>query len=84
MTCTDKDLHERGLRASQCSFDSSGKTPAEWHHRNNRQRPRRPTPGRLAAIARKPFIDISKIPQARKPSDRFRAQCTRAGKGHST
>jgi hypothetical protein len=65
-------------------FDSSGKTLAECHHRNNRQRPRRPTTGRRAAIARKPFIDISKIPQARKPSDRFRAQCTRAGKGHST
>jgi hypothetical protein len=54
-------LHEQGLRASQSSFDTSGKTPAEYHHRNNRQRPRRPTTGRRAAIARKPFINISKI-----------------------
>jgi hypothetical protein len=55
-------------------FDSSGKTPAECHHRNNRQPRRRPITGRRAAIARKPFINISKIAQARKPSDRFRAQ----------
>jgi hypothetical protein len=33
-----------------------------------------PDHGRRAAIARKPFINISKIPQAREPSDRCRAQ----------
>jgi hypothetical protein len=39
-------------------FDSSGKTPAEWHHRNNRKRDGRPDQGRPDVVARKPFIDI--------------------------
>jgi hypothetical protein len=39
-------------------FDSSGKTPARWHHRNNRERSRRPRQGRLDTVARKPLIDI--------------------------
>ncbi|MET4606316.1 hypothetical protein ABIB90_005817, partial [Bradyrhizobium sp. JR4.1] len=81
------------MRASQSSFDSSGKTLAECHHRNIRLRPRRPTTGRLAAIVRKPFINIPKIPQTRSERSMSRAMSplgqrtqhmTRSAKRHST
>jgi len=62
------------------SFDSSGKTLAECHHRNNRQRHHRNGQGHADAVARKPFIDISKFAIARGKRTIARA-C--ASQGHS-
>jgi len=55
---SSRRLREQGLARFAMPFDSSGKTPAEWHHRNNRKRDGRPDQGRPDVVARKPFIDI--------------------------
>jgi len=75
-------LEEQGLARFATPFDSSGKTPAECHHRNHRQRDGHPHPGRLDVVAHKPFIDIPKFASARSSERSLVRAC--AGKGHST
>ncbi|MCW1992929.1 hypothetical protein ACVJGC_001793 [Bradyrhizobium diazoefficiens] len=75
-------MEEQGLARFATPFDSSGKTPAECHHRNHRERNGRPHRGRLDVVAGKPFIDIPKFASARS-SERSLVRA-RAGKGHST
>jgi hypothetical protein len=72
--CKNKDLRAKlifGYR--EFNLDPSGKTLAECHHRNNRQRPHRTGPGHADAVARKPFIDISKFARARSERTLVRA-----------
>jgi hypothetical protein len=71
-----KDLPARcaALLILRNSLDTSGKTPAQWHHRDNRQHDASPGTGRDSAIARNALNDISKIETARAKRASARAR----------
>jgi hypothetical protein len=73
---------EQGLARFARWFDTSGKTAAEWHHRNNRERPGLLDQARLDVVAPKSFTDITKFASARSKRTVVRARLP--ARGHST